>query len=74
MFSKILCSVFCPHLIEIQKIIPVTELPRIWWEYVCYGHHLTEFNAENCIECEVLGFQICLTILANQFMQFSAAI
>ena len=39
-------SVFCPHLIQIQKIIPVTfwnsmNLWPIWWEYVCCGNHPT---------------------------------
>ena len=51
----IFSSVFCSHLIQIQKIIPVTfwnavNIWPIWWECVCYGHQLIEFS-KNCNRC-----------------------
>ena len=63
-------SVSCPHLIQIQKIILVIfwnsiNLWAIWWEYVCYGHHLIEFHCKHCNPCEILGFETCSSILAN---------
>ena len=59
----IFSSVFCSHLIQIQKIISVNfwnsvNIWPIWWEDVCYGHQLIEF-CENCNQCwgKFLGFR-----------------
>ena len=66
----IFCSVPCPYLIQIQKIIAVNfwnpiNLWPIWWEYVSYGQYLIEFHSENYNPCEISGFQIYPNILGS---------